>query len=301
MSRKQKIKHRANRATNLLFLASIAVVVALCIGYMLGTIYGSRYIEDNSFVKKSPFKLITIKPPKSISVPILLYHYVEYVKDQKDTIRKSLDIVPAVFDNQVSSLQAAGYVFITPSYLNDVLDGKKIMPRKSVILSFDDGYEDFYTDVLPILKKYNVHAVEYVISGFIDHPNYMTGEELGEVIKSNLVEIGCHTVHHPNLAQLNTISAEQEISGCKKDLQSRFGVNTISFAYPYGAYSESLFPILKTAGFKNAVTTKEGTVLSQQNVYAIPRLRPGARLGEELLSFLKKIRYLSVNTQNYKE
>lgn len=225
--------------------------------------------------------------PDKFNVPILVYHYVEYVKDTRDTIRRSLNITPYVFENQILSLKLAGFTFITPGDINDILSDKRIMPKNPIILSFDDGYEDFYTDVLPILKKNNVKAVQYVVSGFLDQPNYMSRIQVREVIKSGLVEIGCHTVNHPNLKSIPLSFAEQEIVGCKKDLFHYFGINVTSFAYPYGAYNELLFPILKKAGFNNAVTAQVGIEISQANLFEIPRIRPGGRMGDELISYIE--------------
>ncbi len=230
----------------------------------------------------------SIVNPKKFDIPILIYHYVEYVHDAGDTIRRSLDITPYVFENQVATLQASGYTFLTPSDINDILNDKKPLPKRPVILSFDDGYEDFYTDVLPILKKHNVRGVEYIVSGFVDRPNYMTGGEIREVIKSGLVEIACHTVHHLALKTVSAGVATAEIAGCHEDLLQKFGVETTSFAYPYGSYNDSLPPIVKAAGFKNAAGTKFGFEISEDNLYNIPRVRPGARMGKELISYIEQ-------------
>ena len=187
--------------------------------YFVGFLVGLNFVILFIFIKTSftvrhePQKNYVLNP-KKFNIPILVYHYVEYVRDTRDTIRHSLDITPYVFENQVLTLKSSGFTFLTPSDINDILDDKKPLPKKPVILSFDDGYEDFYTDVLPILKKYNIRAVQYIISGFLDQPNYMTHQEVREIAKSGLVELGCHTVHHPNLARLSDSDAKDEIIGC---------------------------------------------------------------------------------------
>jgi hypothetical protein len=70
-------------------------------------------------------------------------------------------------------------------------------------------------------------------------------------------------------------------------MASNFGYRPVSFAYPYGAYKPELFGILKKAGLINAVTTVEGAHESNQNIYEISRLRPGYRVGDELVYFLE--------------
>lgn len=272
------------------FSLSLFILAALIWGlYLLSsgvTFYKSKTATKTTFFSQKRHE-VAINNPKNLNIPILLYHYVEYVKDPKDTIRKSLDILPVVFENQVATLKNAGYTFLTPRDVNLILSNKMKLPQKPIILSFDDGYEDFYTDVLPILKRQNVRAVEYIISGFIDHPNYMTTSELNKVKNSNLVELGCHTVHHPDLAHESSKIANYEISQCHFDLLSKFDINTVSFAYPYGSYNSSLFSMLKNSGFQNATTTKPGSSESDENIYEIPRIRPGGRMGSELLTFLE--------------
>src|SRR3989344_9317567 len=157
----------------------------------------------------------TITPLESIDVPILVYHYVEIVLDEKDTIRKSLNTPPYLFIEQLETLKNAGYTFITASELIDILDGKIALPQKPVLITFDDGYRDFYTDVFPILKRYNVKATAYIVSGFLDKPNYMFIDQLKEIARSGLVEIGAHTVHHYSLKGLEALTVKYEIEESK--------------------------------------------------------------------------------------
>lgn len=238
-----------------------------------------------------------IQNPSAFNIPILIYHYVEYVQDPKDTIRKSLNIEPAIFEAQVKTLKEANFTFLTPKDIVEISENRARIPEKPVILTFDDGYEDFYTDVYPILKKYNVRAVSYVITGFLDQPNYMTSDQLREIASSNLVEIACHTAHHPNLKSMSDIDAEREIRGCFEDLVSEFGITPVSFAYPYGEYREELFPLVKNSGFTNAVTTVDGMKVDKNYLFSIPRVRPGSRIGQELIAYLLREQYISLNSK----
>lgn len=228
-----------------------------------------------------------LKPQKSINVPILLYHYVEYVQDPGDTIRKSLNIVPYTFDEEVKTLKDAGYTFITMSDLADILDDEKPLPEKPVVLTFDDGYRDFYTDVLPILKKYEVKAVAYVVPNFLDKPNNLTTWQLKEIAKSGLVEIGAHTMEHSYLKGLPRKRAEHEIEESKKYLEKEIGMPVVSFAYPYGAFDNETIDIVKKAGFKSAVTTISGIFAQDLNRFFLYRIRPGGIIGPSLLGLFK--------------
>lgn len=275
---------------DLLFICLIAFFFLSFLNITI-PIYKSAFINLKTFQKR-----VFFNNPSTFDIPILLYHYVEYVKDPGDTIRKSLSIEPLIFEQQVKSLKDANYVFLTPKNLADISENKIAIPDKPVILTFDDGYKDFYTDVFPILKKYNVKAVAYIISGFLDTPNYMTSEELKEIAKSNLVEVACHTVDHPNLKTLSDTDAAAEIRGCYEDLYNKFGIKPVSFAYPYGEYREGLFPLVKEAGFTNAVTTVNGMQVNKDLLFSIPRVRPGNRIGQELITFLLKENFISINS-----
>lgn len=228
-----------------------------------------------------------LKPQKYIRIPILLYHYVEYIKDEGDTIRKSLNIIPYIFEEQVKTLKNAGYYFITLADLANALDDKNNLNPKSVILTFDDGYRDFYTDVFPILKKYQVKAVVYIVPNFLNKPNNMDTWMVSEIAKSGLVEIGAHTMDHTYLAGLPLQRVKYEIEQSKKYLEKNFGVRVVSFAYPYGAFDNQAIDVVKKAGIRTAVTTINGIFAQDINRFFLYRIRPGVRTGEELLDFLK--------------
>lgn len=227
-------------------------------------------------------------PLKSMFAPILIYHYIEYVKDEKDTIRKSLNIIPYIFVKQIETLKNAGYTFITASELIDILDGKIKLPQKPIIISFDDGYRDFYTDVLPVLKKYKIKAVVYIVTGFLDKPNYLSTEQLKEIAKSRLVEIGAHTVHHFALKGLNPILAKYEVEESKKNLEKLINTPVVSFAYPDGSFDMQAIKLVKSAGFKSAVTTLHGFEIKKDNRFFLYRIHPGDKTDNFLLNFLEK-------------
>lgn len=228
-----------------------------------------------------------LKPQKYIRIPILLYHYVEYVKDDKDTIRKSLNIIPYIFEEQVKTLKNAGYYFITLADLANALDDKNNLNPKSVILTFDDGYRDFYTDVFPILKKYQIKAVVYIVPNFLDLPNNLTTWQLKEIADSDLIEVGAHTMNHTYLADLPLQRMKDEVEQSKKYLEKNFRTRVTSFAYPYGAFDNMVIDVVKKAGIRTAVTTINGIFAQDINRFFLYRIRPGVRTGEELLDFLK--------------
>jgi len=241
----------------------------------------------------SNFEII-LQTPKAASisgairVPILMYHYIEYVQDKGDTIRISLNITPYTLEQQIQTLIAAGYTFMTNSELDDVLDGLKPLPAKPILLTFDDGYRDFATDAYPILKKYNVKATEYVVPGFLDRPNYMFKSQLDEIANDGLVEIAAHTVDHVGLARQTLKVIADEVFRSKVLLEEEIHKPVVDFAYPYGSFDDQAIKVVKDAGFRSATSTLPGILQEQLNRYFMFRLRPGYRTGQTLLNWLNQ-------------
>ena len=223
---------------------------------------------------------------ETFHLPILMYHYVEYVKDKRDTIRQKLNITPDVFEKQLLTLRNSGYTFITAKDLGDILDEKMTIPKKAIILTFDDGHRDFYTDVFPLLKKYNIRATAYIVPGLLEKNDFMTREQLKEVVSSNLVEIGAHSVNHISLKGKSTIEVENEIEKSKEILENDYKIKVFSFAYPYGAFDLQAINLVKSAGFTTSVSTIPGLLQNSQNRFFLYRLRPGISMGTELLKIL---------------
>lgn len=291
-------KAKKQNFNSYLFVLIVLSVLAILVPFYRNSNFNkpiSDVVEIPQEVKDS---IKNLKPQKSFKVPILLYHYVEYVKDEKDTIRKSLNITPYVFEEEVKTLKDAGYVFITPRDLANALDDKNNLPSKPIILSFDDGYRDFYTDVFPILKKYQVKAIVYVVPNFLNKPNNMDDWQLLEIAKSGLVEIGAHTMNHMYLSGLPRDRIEYEVRQSKKYLEKLLGIRVVSFAYPYGAFDNIAIDVVKKAGFKSAVTTVAGEWALDINRFFLYRIRPGGFVGEALLNIIKSQSLKQTTSQN---
>lgn len=227
----------------------------------------------------------------SLKIPILMYHYVESVKNPDDKIRRSLTTSPYTLEQEIKTLKDAGYTFLTNAELADILDGKKDIPDKPVLLTFDDAYSDFYFNVLPLLKKYEVKVTEYVITGFTDRIDHLTSKQIIELAQSGLVEIGAHTVHHVYLKNGKLKNVVAEITQSKQELEKLTGMPVVSFAYPFGAFDTQAVRAVKEAGFRSAVSTVPGTAQKDTNRFFLYRVRPGGRIGETLLNFLNQVSF----------
>lgn len=274
-------------------IVGLLLILVFIFSFRVAAIISQIVLESPQFEMRSIPP--NIKKPATkelpLKVPILIYHYVEYVEDQSDKGRLSLNILPSVLDLQIKTLQDAGYNFITPQDLSEMLDHKRPIHQSPIILSFDDGYRDFYTDVLPIIKKHHIRVVAYIVPGLLNQKNWLTTQQLHQVKDSGLVEIGAHTMHHLYLKGINKKIVEYEVNESKRQLEKELGVTITTFAYPYGAFDQPAIDIVKGAGFKNAVSTVPGVLQSNQNRYFLFRIHPGARTGKNLLNYLNQNRF----------
>ncbi len=279
----------------------ISVAIVIVIGIVITAFFvhkafaPTKLVNEKIEIKKIPQdikKTINLQPIASISatikLPILMYHYVEYVKDKKDTERQLLNVDPDIFEEQIKTLITAHFTFITAKELGDALDGKTTLPKNPIMLTFDDGHWDLDTDVLPILKKYNIRATAYIVSGFIGtNSDSLTASQLQDVISSGLVEIGAHTLHHISLKGKSLTLVQNEIDGSKSALEKQYHVHVYSFAYPYGSFDQQAIDVVKQAGFTTAVSTVAGNVQGNQNKFFLFRVRPGRLVGKGLLNYFQ--------------
>ena len=227
---------------------------------------------------------------RSINVPILTYHYIRVNPDRYDRMGFALSVTPTDFAAQMDWLGGDGYHPITTEDLYAFLSGARGLPSKPVILTFDDGYADFYTTALPILRSHGFKAVAYIVSGFVDRPGYMTSAEIREADQSG-IEIGSHTVNHPNLARMSLASVRAEVVGSKGYLEQLLGHSVTSFCYPSGKYTSAVAWEVAAAGYHDATTTRFGFSHMLGDRYAWTRLRVSG--GEALDTFIVAVRTAS--------
>jgi len=213
--------------------------------------------SDNSTVSVSAQAAVAtppIEPPKTTysgKIPILMYHYIRDYADQSDPIGVGLSVSPAKFAAQLDYLQLNDYKTIT------FLDVEKNnVPPKAIILTFDDGYIDFYQNAYPELKRRGMTAVSYIVTSF-NGGRYLDDSQIKEIADYG-IEIGSHTISHLNLAMTSSVRAQKEINDSRPILERVIGKPIISFCYPTGKYSDSVVSTVKNAGYKYAATTKGG-------------------------------------------
>lgn len=210
--------------------------------------------------------LLTLPEPEGF--PILEYHMVQEVTPDDGP---EYNVPPDEFRAQLEYLRAEGYTTIT---LRDFLRAKKglqELPAKPIILTFDDGYTSNYTELLPILKEYNVKATIFMVTNKIGEKNFMTWEQLKDIQKQG-VEIGSHTANHIPLTEMSLDKAREEVQ-LSKLLMEWNGMETIyTLSYPNGRYNDDLLKILKEEEYLAAVTGDAGLNTFDTDPYLLQRI-----------------------------
>ncbi len=207
--------------------------------------------------------------PINKKIPILMYHYIREYSDPKDKLGVNLSVSPAHFTAQMTAIKEAGYTPITFTDLN------KPLPEKPLILSFDDGYLDAYTGGLPILQQFKVPATFYIITDFLDKPNYMSTEQV-KALDAAGMEIASHTLDHKSLDKLGEADQRREMAESKAQLESLLGKPVVHFCYPSGRYDQTSIALAKELGYRTATTTKPGVPRGNAfntNPYELTRIR----------------------------
>src|SRR2546429_607556 len=185
-------------------------------------------------------------PSSDPRVPILYYHYVEVNPNPAgDPGRDSLLVTPANFEDQMLALKFAGYATITLDDLVTGIHNPSTLPDKPVILTFDDGYADFYTNAFPLLQKFGLKSTIFVMShGQVVPPtnNRLSSDQILELSRSPLITVGDHTIDHPDLKGRSQEFQHHQIFQSKSDLEKLIGKPVRHFAYPYGGFDQTTLP-----------------------------------------------------------
>lgn len=234
---------------------------------------------------------ITPFPPmESVHIPVVTYHYVE-TESPNDVIKRKLTTNPIEFEREIKVLLDAGYTTYFAKDIPRLMRGEIPLSKHNVVLTFDDGYEDFYTIVWPLLKTYRIKGTVFVIPNYLNREGFLTSDQLKELARSEFVEIGAHTMDHVGLGYTNSEIAKFQITQSKKTLEEIIKKPVETFAYPFGSYISDTIEMVKEASFSAAFTTFNSTLIEQKNILAIPRIRSGylatPRVTETLEQLLK--------------
>lgn len=205
-------------------------------------------------------------------VPVLMYHQLA----DPATSTSRFTVSPDVFAAQLACLRDEGFTTITAGELAAVLaDSAGELPRRPVVLTFDDGYGDFYSEGLPLLKQHGFTGTIFVTTDWIGETDaarhMLSWEELAEAARAG-IEIGAHTCKHPRLDQMREKPLRDELSVSRRVLEDRLGVAVRGLAYPFGHSNRKVRRVARELGYSYGYTVGNELATSAACGFALPRL-----------------------------
>ncbi len=201
-------------------------------------------------------------------VPVLNYHMVN------DQYWSALVMRTEDFEKQMKYLHDNGYHTITPDELYAYINDGAALPDKPILITFDDGYADNYTNAYPIMKKYGFTGAIFLITDTAIHTEnhrYLSWAQVEEMAKNNF-SFESHTVHHKRLTDLSQENLKNELVGARAALKEHTGRDCIMIAYPEGEYNETVLRAVKDAGYRIGFTVDTGRVERGNDPLLLPRI-----------------------------
>ena len=219
--------------------------------------------------KPHPKRVRRPKGPHDAPVPILMYHVL--ANPLPNAPYPQLYVRPADFAAQVRWLAAHGYHAVSLRRVYDFWRGRRVLPPKPIVLSFDDGYHTDFTVALPVLRARHWAGV---LNLEVRNLEPVWGTRPGMVKKMIAAgwEIDAHTLTHPDLTTVSPDRLKQEVAGSRQAIGRRFGVPVDFFCYPSGRYDDAVVAAVKAAGYLGATTTNEG-LATPRDLFTLNRVR----------------------------
>ena len=232
------------------------------------------------------------KTPPVERIPILLYHRFG------PSVADSMTVTTKVFESHLKYLKANGYTIISLRQLVDycLRKGPPPPPKAAVIVA-DDGHKSVYTDMFPLIKKYNIPVTLFIYPSAISKASYaMTWNQLREIKESGLIDFQSHSYWHPNFKQDQKKlgpdeyekSVEMQLKQSKAKLEKELGIHVDMLAWPFGIYDDRLISRAIAAGYVAAFTIERRHAGASDNIMTLPRyLMTDSDRGKAFESILK--------------
>jgi peptidoglycan/xylan/chitin deacetylase (PgdA/CDA1 family) len=251
----------------------------------------SHSVDDGGFYSKGMMKHLAqqgiksamllagmMRPPLRNAYTYLIYHSVD------GRLPIELDLPRALFERQLHYLAQNSQVINYDSALRTLQEGDA-QPGDSFILTFDDGYLDFYTTVYPLLQRFRLPAILFVTTGFVEegvpypmlsYPQLavkpLTWDMLGEMVESGLVSLGAHTHTHPVLTGLPLGQIEEELAKPIDLFKERLGIVPQHFCYPRATWRPDIEQLVARHYQSAVIGGGERATAADFHRYRIPRL-----------------------------
>lgn len=290
---------KKKKSFDFLLIALVILLLAISGSIILFFYNNLFFIELNYYsqslkITKKPVKFALCEnTPVSQVLPILMYHKVDTVAPTEYWILQEK------FQNQMQVLLDNCF---TPIFLQDLYDyniNNKQLPSRPIILTFDDGYENFFLNAWIVLKKFNFKSEVFLITDYIGETNkwdslkeqnyrHLSWPQIKEMQESSLVHFQSHTKTHPKLAKTSLNHAKKEIIESKQIIEQELGLPVHFFSYPYGSYNSNTKKAVQNAGYLGAVGVYQKlNYLDDLDMHALRRFHISRDITEK--EFLTKI------------
>jgi peptidoglycan/xylan/chitin deacetylase (PgdA/CDA1 family) len=222
-------------------------------------------------------------PRHGTHIPILMYHSISDNLFGMSHPYYHINTAPEVFSRQMRWLRKSGYRSIDLREAWEGLQAGKDMSR-SVIITFDDGYRDFYTEGIDIMKQCGFRATIFLATdrirttpARIQGADYLTWKDVRE-LHTEGIRFGSHTVTHPDLRSLGPDQIEYELGRSKEIIEQQLGARVESFSYPFAfpeeneSFTTFLEGLMQNLGYEVGVSTILGRACRKNNRFFLPRL-----------------------------
>ncbi len=223
--------------------------------------------------------------PRSLRLPILMYHSISDSPEFGVRPYYRVCTSPARFSDHMRNLSESGWQGVTLSQGLEALEGKARMTRRPVVITFDDGFRDFYTEAFPVLRRHSFSATMYLPTAFIGENRLMfksreclrIRQEVRELHRQG-IQFGSHTVNHPTLIAISWPDIEMELRLSRERIEQELGLDSRTFAYPCASpqadavFVKAFAAMQLRLGYISGVTTVVGRVRPSDNQLLLKRL-----------------------------
>lgn len=204
-------------------------------------------ITPTNTITSTPTPTWVAQGPDSVTLPILLYHRIGV-----SPTNNQYYMAPEKFEEQMKLLHDWEYTVIPVALLVKAIEDGAELPPRPVMITFDDGDISVYSEAFPIMQKYGLTGVVYIVGNYMGTEGYMSAEQIKELAAAGW-EVGSHSRSHRDLSRLAPEVQRMEIVEARKVLQEATGAPVLSFAYPFGIASTAVYDYVHFAGYVAAM------------------------------------------------
>jgi len=203
--------------------------------------------------------------PGTVLVPIILYHWIAV-----SPINSQYYVPPEKFEEELKLLHDWGYTTITTELLiKSITEGADLPPRP-IVITFDDGHLDNYTNAFPIMKKYGFTGTLYIVANYLGADQYMNADQIKEMAAAGW-EVGSHSISHLDVTALEPYRQRHEVVDSRTELENALGVPILTIAYPFGLSNPGVIDYAHFAGYIGGMSLGFTHDQGLTNLYTLQR------------------------------